>query len=121
MHFFPLFDAKEYANAAEGCKIACGVRLKTRDEIIAHFFTNHSILNLCTNCQLVLPADIMKFHRIAACDNIEAIRLMDEDDKRRLEEEKKAAATGAPEEKKGAAAQGVSFGGAASSKGKAPR
>ena len=99
MHFFPLFDAKEYANAAEGCKIACGVRLKTRDEIIAHFFTNHSILNLCTNCQLVLPADIMKFHKIATCDNIEAIRLMDEDDKKRLEEEKKAA-----EESKGAKA-----------------
>ena len=90
MHFFPLFDAKEYANAAEGCKVACGVKLKTRDEIIAHFFTNHSILNLCTLCQLVLPADIMKFHKIARCDNIEAIRLMDEDDKRRLEEEKAA-------------------------------
>ena len=102
IHFFPLFDAKEYANAAEGCKIACGVRLKTRDEIIAHFFTNHSILNLCTDCQLVLPADIMKFHRIAVCDNIEAIRLMDEDDKQRLEEEQKVA--NGNEESKGAAA-----------------
>ena len=89
MHFFPLFNAQEYANAAEGCKVACGVKLKTRDDIIAHFFTNHSILNLCTICQLVLPADIMRFHKIAKCDNIEAIRLMDEDDKRRLEEEKK--------------------------------
>ena len=91
MHFFPLFNAQEYANAAEGCKVACGVRLKTRDEIIAHFFTNHSILNHCTLCQIVLPADIMRFHKIATCDNIEAIRLMDEDDKRRIEEEKKEA------------------------------
>ena len=35
MHFFPLFNAQEYANAAEGCKVACGVKLKTRDDIIA--------------------------------------------------------------------------------------
>lgn len=81
MHFFPLFNAQEYANAAEGCKVACGVRLKTRDDIIKHFFTNHSILNYCDKCRLVLPADIMRFHHIAKCDNIEAIRLMDEDDR----------------------------------------
>ena len=89
LHFFPLFNANEYANAAEACKIVCKVVLRTRDEIIAHFFTNHSVLNLCDKCKLVLPADIMKFHHIAKCDNIEAIRLMDEDDKRRLEEEKR--------------------------------
>ena len=92
MHFFPLFNANEYANAAEACKIVCKVVLRTRDEIIAHFFTNHSVLNLCKKCKLVLPADIMKFHHMTNCDNIEAIRLMDEDDKRRLEEEKKEAA-----------------------------
>ena len=50
LHFFPLFNAAEYANAAEGCKIACKVILKNRDDIVAHFFTNHSILNLCTKC-----------------------------------------------------------------------
>ena len=105
MHFFPLFDAQEYANAAEGCKIACGVFLKTKDEIIAHFFTNHSILNLCKLCNLLLPADIMKFHTIAACDNIEAIRLMDEDDKLRIEEKKKAAAASASKRNKGASSK----------------
>jgi len=42
----------------------------------------------------------MRFHKIAKCDNIEAIRLMDEDDKRRLEEEKKEAAAKAVASKK---------------------
>lgn len=89
IHFFPLFNAQEYANAAEGCKVACGVRLKTRDDIIKHFFTNHSILNYCAICRLVLPCDIMRFHKLNNCDNIEAIKQMDEEDRKKQEEEKK--------------------------------
>ena len=48
--------------------------LRTKDEIIKHFFTNHSILNYCDECKLVLPADIMAYHRKNKCDNIEAIK-----------------------------------------------
>ena len=51
--------------------------------------TCHQILQLCTKCNLVLPFDIMKFHKMSNCDNIEAVRLMNEDEKQREEEEKR--------------------------------
>ena len=81
IHFFPLFDSVQYAEAAEGCKIACKVVLKTKDEICTHFFTNHSILNYCDKCEILLPCDIMQYHKRFNCDNIEAIKQMDIDDK----------------------------------------
>lgn len=80
-HYFPLFNSPEYLNAAEGCRKSCKVSLKNKDELISHLFIRHSVLNLCNKCEMIFPCAIMKFHKKANCDEVEAIRLMDEADK----------------------------------------